>query len=351
MARKSFDNSKSHYNTLYETAEKYRESKKQLYIDLTKKECPFRPKTNVPQRNEKVSEFIERLVNEKKKQEEELEKIREAKITTKDTETGQELFKPVISRGPLIERDRSTPLWEQLHEEKQIKMNNTLNVIQERDSLFMTMSSISNISENSLGVYDDYKKKKCRQMFEYINPHASSMLTKDTELRIDDSWPESTKTILAQIQDDLWRGLTMNLFVFTNKMDIYMSKLTVTQRAEILRRAPRRVRTELRSRPSISNVTKELAQKRRGDAGSIAIHERLTAANTKKDEWLEDQMAKKAEEEAKTCSFSPEVHMFAISENEETFAIKKKKEKRKGKNVFDRLMQQPLGWGAALGKK
>ena len=50
-------------------------------------------------------------------------------------------------------------------------------------------------------------------------------------------------------------------------------------------------------------------------------------------------MAKKAEEEAKTCSFSPEVHMFAISENEETFAIKKKKEKRKGKNVFDRLMQ------------
>ena len=36
---------------------------------MTKKECPFRPKTNIPARNEKVSEFIERLVNEKKKQE------------------------------------------------------------------------------------------------------------------------------------------------------------------------------------------------------------------------------------------------------------------------------------------
>jgi len=88
MARKSTDLTKPHYNSLYETAEKYRESKKQLYIDLTNKECPFRPKTNIPARNEKVSEFIERLVNEKKKQEEELEKIREAKITTKDTETG-----------------------------------------------------------------------------------------------------------------------------------------------------------------------------------------------------------------------------------------------------------------------
>ena len=81
----------------------------------------------------------------------------------------------------------------------------------------------------------------------------------------------------------------MNLFVFTNKMDIYMSKLTVTQRAEILRRAPKRMRSELRSRPSISKLSQELALKRRGDV--VPIHERLTATNTKKDEWIAEQMA------------------------------------------------------------
>jgi hypothetical protein len=41
----------------------------------------------------------------------------------------------------------------------------------------------------------------------------------------------------------------MNWHVFYNKLDIYMGKLTVTQRAEILRRAPKKVRSDMRKRP------------------------------------------------------------------------------------------------------
>jgi hypothetical protein len=37
--------------------------------------------------------------------------------------------------------------------------------------------------------------------------------------------------------------------------------------------------------------------------------------------------------------------MYTITEAEETVTMKKKKEKRQNKNVFDRLVQKNLGWG------
>jgi hypothetical protein len=55
------------------------------------------------------------------------------------------------------------------------------------------------MSENSLGVYDDYKRKKCRQIFDYVNPDPTSMMTKDTVMKIDPTWPEGTKIVLSQI--------------------------------------------------------------------------------------------------------------------------------------------------------
>ena len=112
----------------------------------------------------------------------------------------------------------------------------------ERDSLFCTMSSISNVSETSAGIYEDYKRKKIQEIFNYLNHANSPMLTRDTNLRIDPTWPDTLKDIIDKIRDDLNRGISMNFFVFYNKIDIYLSKLTVTQRAQILRRATKKRR-------------------------------------------------------------------------------------------------------------
>jgi hypothetical protein len=73
----------------------------------------------------------------------------------------------------------------------------------------------------------------------------------------------------------------MNFHVFYNKFDIAMDHLTVTERAALLRRAPRVVHSEVTSKPTISAKSMRLA-KRRKTAGSII--DRLTTEQNR--DWL-----------------------------------------------------------------
>jgi hypothetical protein len=65
----------------------------------------------------------------------------------------------------------------------------------------------------------------------------------------------------------------MNFHVFFNKFDIAMDHLTVTERALLLRRAPKASHSDTTSKPTISAKSAELA-KRRNTTGNI--FDRLT---------------------------------------------------------------------------
>jgi hypothetical protein len=48
-------------------------------------------------------------------------------------------------------------------------------------------------------------------------------------------------------------------------------------------------------------------------------------------------MEEKEQKEASSCTFRPEVHMYTISEGDETASMKRKKRKRENLDVFGRL--------------
>jgi hypothetical protein len=139
------------------------------------------------------------------------------------------------------------------------------------------------MSDASQGVYDDYKRKQTRKYFDCSfngGTDSVTMLTEENFKMDEESSPELRK-VLECIKADLEKGIKMNFHVFYNKFDIAMDKLTVTERALLLRRAPRRRTVVHSSKPVISTKSIQLAQRR---ASTGTIFERLTIKAG--DEWL-----------------------------------------------------------------
>ena len=77
------------------------------------------------------------------------------------------------------------------------KRARSLTVIDERDLLFKTMSSISNVSESSQAVLDVYKRKIIKMYFDgcFIETRFDGLLTADN-FQIDEAVsPEVTKAL------------------------------------------------------------------------------------------------------------------------------------------------------------
>jgi hypothetical protein len=185
------------------------------------------------------------------------------------------------------------------------------------------MSSISIMSDASCSVYDTYKRKQTRKYFDsaFVVPPsdaASAVLTHDNFQIAEDACPE-LRRVLETIEADLLRGVEMNFHVFFNKFDIAMDHLTVTERAALLRRAPKTRQSELTEKPTISAKSTELAKAKRRNL-TTTIFDRLNSESNR--EWLQKKVEEKELSETTSCTFRPEIHMYTISESEETVSMK-----------------------------
>ena len=202
---------------------------------------------------------------------------------------------------------------------------------------------MSNISESSQAVFDSYKKKQCKKIFDNAFKEGSSakILTNDNFVFNNHDVPE-VKMFMEHIADELASGLSMNFGVFFNKMDIFLDKLNVTERAAILNRPAKVIDSELQPKPSLTKRSKELSRKR---AKEGHIVDRLLMPNTAKEEWVRQEQDVKDAEETEKCTFKPSVSMYTISEEGNS---EYRRKKLGLKNVFKRLQSEKLGWGNAL---
>ena len=131
----------------------------------------------------------------------------------------------------------------------------------------------------------------------------------------------------------------MSFHVFLDKMDIFLDRLTVTEKAAILNRPLKEVPSELKPKPGLTKRSQELAVKR---AKEGHIVDRLLMPNHAKDAWVRAEQDIKDAALADNCTFKPSISMHTISEEGNS---EYRRKKLGLKNVFKRLQSEKLGWG------
>ena len=122
------------HEELYKEAHKRQEKQMEL---ATMKLCSFEPNQDKPKNtsnSENKEQFIERLLNSKKKLQEEMEKLKELQDFDHDLITGQKLYTPItLNNHDANMRRNGKVIWEYLYEMKDSKKEKLKRLLEEEE--------------------------------------------------------------------------------------------------------------------------------------------------------------------------------------------------------------------------
>lgn len=222
------------YMDLFHEAVKRKERQVERSTESIKTECPFKPTTNGPKSEADQASFLERIVNSKRKFEDEMEKIRQGMVTDTDEVTGQRLFQPQIPQDQRFSRTlEAGSVHEHLYLLRDQKRQTVEKMAQELDEHFKAAQNTTKISENSAKLLELSHKRACERLFALLDSDQDGYISaSQCDIgALDEKIVEILSPILRQLNEDM-----VSLQVFAGWMEELVSGLSGEARALLMRK-------------------------------------------------------------------------------------------------------------------
>ena len=222
------------YMDLFHEAVKRKERQVERSTESIKTECPFKPTTNGPKSETDQASFLERIVNSKRKFEDEMEKIRQGMVTDTDEVTGQKLFQPQIPQDQRFQRTlEAGSIYEHLYLLRDQKRQTVEKMAQELDEHFKASQNTAKLSENSAKLLELSHQRAYERLFSLLDSDNDGYISaSQSDIgALDEKVVEIVSPVLQQLSEDM-----VSLQVFVGWMEELVSGLSGEARAQLLRR-------------------------------------------------------------------------------------------------------------------
>ncbi|CAG9333075.1 unnamed protein product [Blepharisma stoltei] len=304
----SWNRSRTSTKPIHEELFSQASRKKEKQIELEEesiRQYSFRPEIHVEKKEvESTNEFIERLVNSKKKVEEELEAMRLQQQPTHDESTGQRLFHPqTYSKTNRNEQ----PIWEHLYSLKDEKQKKINEVTAETQTFWNATAAAQKASAASQKIFKDFRIKQYQKLFSTLDSDNDGKISSQ-EINIDDLDGKNL-AILTPIFNDIETSQSpMEFPEFAEKLEELCNTLTVEERAHLLKRETiaeiKQQETSQEAPVLISEKSIKLAEKSRSSLPED-IYERSVMTTKLNQLKLAKQKEMKEHQELQSCTFRP----------------------------------------------
>ncbi|OMJ71638.1 hypothetical protein SteCoe_30105 [Stentor coeruleus] len=203
-------------------------------------------------RSEGVEEFVERLMNSKKKTEEELEKMRKEKEIDIDKETGQKLFIPKTGRKPNSVR-RERQVWDELYSSRNVTKEKIKEKKLQENEKYYTQPS-----DSSCKLFEKFKFNKFESLFNTLDSDKDGKISAerinlhgiDTKVII----------IIAPILEELEIDrVVMKFEDFLTRIDVLYAKITPQDKMILVKNNTQVLQENYSFVPKINKKSKILA--------------------------------------------------------------------------------------------
>ena len=234
---RSSASAKPRFEDLYQEASKRKERQLERFEGAVKSEFTFKPEVHSSKSTDPDPEsFLNRIVNSKKKFEEEMEKLRQELVTDVDPVTGQKLFEPVIAKDTRFERSlEAGSIHEHLYSQKDHKKQITDRLAQELDENIKAAQRSTKVTQNSERLLENFRKKAFEHLFNLLDSDQDGLVSCE---KVDiAAIEEKTASILQPVLEEIInREGPMDFQEFHVLMDQLVSRLTLDAKAHILKR-------------------------------------------------------------------------------------------------------------------
>lgn len=294
------------HKELYNQAEELR-GKKQKRIEEDIKQWSFKPKVqNAKKKNrsESTEQFLDRLENSKKVNEEELEKIRNEKKRMELEYVGSKPYKKVVGKKEKnLSRCNTAPIWEYLYSQKDSRKKE-VEISQLEFTKNMEAASISKkATENSDRIYNEFRIKQYEKLFGLMDSDYDGFISA-TSINISSIEIQILKLLTPFFEELEKSQLQVCLQEFCQKMEDYYKTLNVEKRAILLKRPDKKEEEAPERKPYISTTSAILAEKKRSTLPADFLERQIMVVkmNEMRLKKMRDENEQKIGQE---CTFKP----------------------------------------------
>ena len=296
------DSRKSVHQELFLDAEK----RKERLMNLSEenfKNYSFKPKVqSAKKRNsETEEEFLSRLTNFKKEKEKELEKIRKEKEELEKKSVN--IFHPEICREPKTKREEK--VWNYLHKLSQAKTKKVEEQSNKMNKYWETASVSQKASETSNKIYENFRERQFRRLFSLLDSDKDGKVS-HTSISIDGLENRALEVMTPFFEYLEESKGEVNFQQFSELMEQLRKKLSVEERAILLKREPKEEETR-QNTSVISDLSAKLAQRKRAGQPQD-IYERMQEEKKMTQIKLEHYRKEKEVSEIADCTFKPSIN-------------------------------------------
>jgi len=204
-------------------------------------EFTFKPKIKSNFTYKRKSQYInkpisQRLLESKTEREQNLNKQKiekELLETTKDIKTGQKLFQPKITRGPLKPDTGSySDNYEKLYKNQSATVRKQKN-IQNEQKRYETLIKSTYSAQHTEKVLNEAHRKKCMELFNLLDPDNCGNIT-TSHIRIDYLSSKALEVLEPALLEMENKNLKLNYDSFYKLVTPFLKKLNIAQLREIV---------------------------------------------------------------------------------------------------------------------
>ena len=234
---RSSASAKPRFEDLYQEATKRKERQLERFEGAVKSEFSFKPEVHSSKPADPDPEsFLNRIVNSKKKFEEEMEKLRQELVTDVDPVTGQKLFEPMIVKDTRFERSlESGSIHEHLYSQKDHKKQTTDRLAQELDENIKAAQRSTKVTQTSERLLENFRRKAFEHLFNLLDSDQDGLVSAE---KVDfAALEDKTASIMQPVLEEIInREGPMDFQEFHMLMDQLLGRLTLDAKAHILKR-------------------------------------------------------------------------------------------------------------------
>jgi hypothetical protein len=284
-------NSNNRIQELYEEAKQRRKKIDEVARHARLTEFPFRPNIKVKGKPTNSQELIERLANPKNSHYESMEQLKKQSEVTKDPETGQEYFKPVISKFSQSMQNREN-IWEFLYQVPKKQPDHVNNYP------YSPVNLESKLRSDKLLL--KLKVKRYSEVFEQLSPDSNGQIFFEN-INMDSIDHQLLKIIMPLLVELEELNQPLNFEEFIDSMENLLKTLNNIEKNILLGKSKKRLEENPSVKKSISaaDITK--------------VYDRHLEKKNSVAAKLEIEREKKKLLELEGCTFHPKTIKFPVN--------------------------------------
>ncbi|OMJ81678.1 hypothetical protein SteCoe_17787 [Stentor coeruleus] len=291
------------HEDLYQDAQKRQEKQVEL---ANMRLFPFEPnkeRMRIGKNNaESREEFIDRLVNSKKKLHDEMEKLRALQTTDNDPATGQKFFSPVtLQNHEASTRRKDKDIWEYLYSMKDSKKEMIKKCLEEEEVSWEEAANKTKLGNQSQKVFDRFRLKQYKKMFEILDSDQDGKISAD-HIELNGISEKHLEILSPLLEHMLNSGDCIEFSEFAMHIEELRNHLDMKTRACLLERDRKIEIQEIDPHPKLSANTIEIAKQLKYDESMYDRQLKGKIISQLKFEKIKQQ---RDEEVLKDCSFKP----------------------------------------------